>query len=69
MPHGGASLRKQMPRGVVSLRKQMPRGGASEREQMTNLHNKKTVTAHKLVYFYRICNTSNRSLKGKTSTF
>ena len=47
-------------------------GGAFERVQMTNLWNKKTIIAHKLIrlmYFYRICNSSNRFLTTKTATF
>ena len=58
-----------MPHGEASLRVQMPHGGASERVQMTNLRNKKTIIAHKLMYFYRICNSSNRFLIAKTATF
>ena len=58
----------QMSRGGASLRVQI-HGGASERVQMTNLWNKKTIIAHKLMYFYRICNSSNRFLTAKTATF
>ena len=58
MPHGGACLHVQIPHG-----------GASERVQMTNLWNKKTIIAHKLMYFYRICNSSNRFLTAKTAPF
>ena len=53
----------------ASLRVQMPRGGASKRVQMSNLWNKKTIIAHKLMYFYRICNSSNRFLTAQTATF
>ena len=59
----------QMPYGGTSLRVQMPHGGASERVQMANLWNKKAIIAHKLMYFYRICNSSKRFLTGKTATF
>ena len=69
MPHSGASLRVQMPHGGASLRVQMPHGGASERLKMTNLQNKKTIFAYKLIYFYRICTSSNHSLTAKTATF
>ena len=58
MPHGGASLRVQMSHV-----------GASERVQMTSLWNKKTIIAHKFMYFYRICYSSNHFLTAKTATF
>ena len=57
----------QMPHGGTSLRVQMPHGGDSEGMQVTNLWNKKTIIPHKLIYFYRICNS--RSLTAKTGTF
>ena len=43
----------------------MLHGGASGKVQMTDLWNKKTIIAHKLTYFYRICNSSF----AKTVTF
>ena len=57
MPHGGASLHVQMPHG-----------GASAKVQITNLRNRKAIIAHKLMYFYRICNSSNPYLTAKTAT-
>ena len=58
-----------MSHGEARLRVQMPHGGASERVQMTKLWNKKTIIAHKIMYFYRICNSTNRFLRAKTATF
>ena len=46
----------------------MSHGGPSERVQMTSLWNKKTTIAHELMYFDRICNSSNRFLTAKTET-
>ena len=53
----------------ANLRIQMSHGRASERVQMTNLWNKKKIIAHKLMHFYRICNSSNPFLTAKTATF
>ena len=46
----------------------MPHGGASERVQMTNPQNKKTIIAHKEMYFHRICNSSDCFSTAKTAT-
>ena len=55
--------------GEASLCIQMPHGGASESVHMTNLWNKKTIITHKLIFFYRICNSLNLFLTAKTATF
>ena len=54
---------------LISKLLQMPHGGASERVQMTNLWNKKAIIAHKITYFCRICNSSNRYLTAKLQLF
>ena len=41
----------QTPHFRTRVTVQMPHGEASERVQMTNLRNKKTIIAHKLMYF------------------
>ena len=58
----------QMSYGGANLRVQMLRGGASERVQMTNLWNKKAIIAHKYMYFYTTCKSSDRFLTAKTAT-
>ena len=59
----------QMPHSGASLCVQMPHGGLLKECKMTNLWNKKTIIAHKLMYFYRNCNSSNCFLTTKTATF
>ena len=60
----------QMPHSGDGLCVQMPHGGSSERVQMAHLWSKNwKQIAHKLMYFYRICYSSNHFLAAKTAIF